>query len=494
MDATGALPFAPPDVAEAVLGAVDEALLNVSKHAGTEHVDLRIDSTADSFAIRIRDGGHSFRTRPEGSDGGPASITARCARVGVAASIDHNPGGGADVRIMWSAAPSDPVENLATAPALLQSLIPAAQWFSMWLIGLFAVNTLIVLGSEPITGSLLALVLLVVAIGAALTFGSRAVPIPWSAAALLTACAAAVAVLPASGSTGCSKIGIGWWGSLGGTMCVVFLVLLSGQVRWLVAGTLSYLAGIAFLSLQIVQVSSDCVAGSMPSIIATDAAWVAAMVLFRRFLVHYGDQAQRSQQLAAATEQRVVAMREHERIRVANLQTVLATIRPLLFGLSNGSVSPQDPTIRRQCAEDEAYLRSLIRIDPDLGALGDELVDAVQAARSRGVALCVRSAEWVPDPAPQTLRAVASVLRRVVDVLGPGAEATVTLFAQPDLVTITILVPTSTPVIDPDTAYANGLSSGLRAAQIVDDDQVLIELEWDRPEGDVAMRVLAAHQ
>ncbi|MEI6624402.1 MAG: hypothetical protein WCP28_21120, partial [Actinomycetes bacterium] len=111
-----------------------------------------------------------------------------------------------------------------------------------------------------------------------------------------------------------------------------------------------------------------------------------------------------------------------------------------------------------------------------------------------GVALCVRSAEWVPDPAPQTLRAVASVLRRVVDVLGPGAEATVTLFAQPDLVTITILVPTSTPVIDPDTAYANGLSSGLRAAQIVDDDQVLIELEWDRPEGDVAMRVLAAHQ
>lgn len=477
---SGTCPELPENARSAICGAVGEALLNVSKHAGTNRAKLTINCSADAFEVNVRDYGDGFVSADAPVHPKPESISERCARAGVMVKIESPPGGGTQVVLSWHPRLSETVPQQQRTGILLDSLIPTAKWLTYWLVGLFVVNTVIVVGSEPVAGSLAAVIMLGLVIWAAIWASTKSVPIPWFVSGLLVLAAGLVAYLPASGTPGCARIGLGWWGSLGGTFCVVMLVLLSGQVVWIVAGCVTYLIGIAALIVQITPEGVACVVDSMPAILMTDVAFVLALVAFRRLLIRYGDQAERSQAETAEAMKRVVAMREHERVRMVNLERVLKAVRPLLSGLADGSIDPSDQTVRLRCANDETYLRSLIQIDPDQEALGFVLTDAVQTARSQGRSLSIRSAERVAEPRVDALRRIHEILSAVIDILSRDREAVVTLFTRSNGAAMTILVPVEMADAGVIPQFHSFSSDDLLVTELTEDDQLLIELSWKR--------------
>lgn len=475
--ASGKAPEVPAQVIPAVEGSIAEALINVSKHAGTKQAELTFRSSTDRFSVCIRDSGHGYQHEPNEPGIAPTSITERCQRAGVQASVQTRPGGGTDVQLTWRARAEQLHPAMGKRGILPEALIPVTRWLSAWFLGLFVVNTLIVVGQEPVIGSMTGLLTLGTVIAAAINCAGRGVPIPWFASAALALAAGPVAYLSAAGTTGCAHIGTGWWGSLGGSLCIVVTVLLSGQVLWITATCISYLAGVGVIVGQIDPTSADCVIGSLPAILMTDVTLVTAVILFRRLLRRYGDHAEQLRASTAQTLSRVVRMRERERVRKLNLEAVLTSVRPLLNGIADGSIDPTDPAVWLQCRNDESYLRSLIRVDPDLAELGDVLVEAVQAARSQGKSLTIRSAEPVPDPSAAGLEQIREILRDGVAALTPASEATVTLFSRPGGAAMTIHLPTAATILRVPNARRSDAAL-FRAVEVRDEGDVMIELEW----------------
>jgi len=91
-----------PETAEALLGAMHEALTNVAKHAGTTQavVSLSCDEVGVRISIRDRGKGFDQSTETEGF-GTKNSIVARLSDVGGSASIDSSPGRGTKVTL-WA--------------------------------------------------------------------------------------------------------------------------------------------------------------------------------------------------------------------------------------------------------------------------------------------------------------------------------------------------------------------------------------------------------
>ncbi len=89
-----------PETAEALLGAVREALTNVAKHAGAPQAVVSLSCDHAGVRISIRDRGKGFDQSavPEGF-GTRNSIVARLADVGGGASIDSSPGRGTKVTL-----------------------------------------------------------------------------------------------------------------------------------------------------------------------------------------------------------------------------------------------------------------------------------------------------------------------------------------------------------------------------------------------------------
>ncbi len=484
-------PFvAPPTVVAALHGAVGEALLNVAKHSGTRAVELLQTSTRDSFTVQVVDGGRGFLGNFVERGITSTSIIERSARAGIEVAIESPRSGGTDVTLSWQAqrGPSES-RPAVSGGVLLAALLPVTRWTVAWLLGLCLVNTLLVVGQRPVVSSFVALLVLAgVALGALRAAGRR-VPVAWPIGASFVIAAGVVPYLPAIDSDGCERFGLDWWGDMGGALAVVMLVLLMGRPVWVTVGFVSYGAGLVAVVASTGSPPPACAVDALPGIILIDTAWIVAMIYFRRLLARYGSEAEQSQAEAAEAQAQVVMMRERERVRLADLDSVMAEIRPLLAGLADGSSSVDDEQVRRACGREETYLRSLIRIDADLGAVADVLVDAVRRAHRRDVSLVVRAAPYVPDPDGHGLAVISAVLADVVSTLTVGQEATVTVFRGDSHATMTILAPkTDSPVPAggrlgaADLSEEVGLSAtgagGISVCTTVDDDQRLVELTW----------------
>jgi signal transduction histidine kinase len=90
----------PSVAAEAVAGAVNEALTNVRKHAGADQAIVQITSTADAVSVTVVDHGRGFDpNQPWDGVGLRESIFARMHEAGGEASVDSAPDGGTCVEV-----------------------------------------------------------------------------------------------------------------------------------------------------------------------------------------------------------------------------------------------------------------------------------------------------------------------------------------------------------------------------------------------------------
>lgn len=104
LDGPARLPL-PFDVATAIAGAVQEALNNVHRHAGTDRATIRLRGDDQALWVEIADRGKGFDVRgaPSTRRGLRESVHGRMSRVGGTAVITSAEGSGTAVRLAWRA-------------------------------------------------------------------------------------------------------------------------------------------------------------------------------------------------------------------------------------------------------------------------------------------------------------------------------------------------------------------------------------------------------
>jgi signal transduction histidine kinase len=95
----------PAEVAEAVAGAVEEALANVERHAGATQVWVRAEGMADGVRVEVEDDGCGFDVGavPSHRYGVRHAVVAAMRRVGGCAVVESRPGAGTRVELRWPA-------------------------------------------------------------------------------------------------------------------------------------------------------------------------------------------------------------------------------------------------------------------------------------------------------------------------------------------------------------------------------------------------------
>ncbi len=117
-----------------------------------------------------------------------------------------------------------------------------------------------------------------------------------------------------------------------------------------------------------------------------------------------------------------------ERRRRQRFQLLATHTADLLNAISDGTLDPQDPSVRERCLLEERVARSLVRVDRESGLIESTLHDVVVAGRDRGVYIdadVVGLAE-TPDRVEGLDDLRVEVLNLVATDLPPGTQARVT--------------------------------------------------------------------
>ena len=102
----------PPGTEREILRIAQEAIHNVKKHAGAEHLFVQLEYGAAGIALEVRDDGRGFSPRPESAPGhyGLTGMRERAASIGGTLEVPSAPGTGTTVRLR-AAAPLEPRER-----------------------------------------------------------------------------------------------------------------------------------------------------------------------------------------------------------------------------------------------------------------------------------------------------------------------------------------------------------------------------------------------
>jgi signal transduction histidine kinase/ligand-binding sensor domain-containing protein len=101
-----------PEVQEALYRIAQEALNNISKHAGANAARVALTCSAEEVVLVIADDGRGFEIS-DGSAASPGmgmgSMRERASRIGAVLRIDSRPGQGTTITVVWSARPAQAV-------------------------------------------------------------------------------------------------------------------------------------------------------------------------------------------------------------------------------------------------------------------------------------------------------------------------------------------------------------------------------------------------
>lgn len=468
------LPLLPQNVAAALQGALNEALVNVAKHSGSDSATLHLRWDGRDGLCEIADHGRGFRGRHL-NGGGRESILSRCREAGIAVTTFDREG--AMISLSWSRAERTNLGGQAAAPAeevpaetfpghLAQSshLTLAAIRIGV-VMSCFGIYSIFATPPGPGRAGSAVAVLLTLALVAwvwLVHIGRAPSSLP------LTVIAVAVAAttgLPGIGMTGCSRISWYWWGPLAGLIVMIVVVLVDGRARAVATAVISYIACFAVILTRTTGLTPDCSSEAL-SILLLDLGIVAAIVALRRALSHQSVAAehirQRTNELSCAT----AALAACDEVRNRDLARAMAVCEPLLSGIADGSIDPRDPGVRLQAGDAEATLRSIISLPPELGELGSALAACVFAAAARGARIRVNAQQaWTPSG--PDLRRVVEVVQTWSAGLAEGAEASITLLPVHDEVLLLLSGPES-----------DGLTLLQGWSRDTSDGESLLETSW----------------
>jgi signal transduction histidine kinase len=405
----------PGPVAEALCGAVAEALRNVGRHAGVDHADVLVTASPDGgLRVDVVDRGRGL---PPGSAAGFGlrhSVTTRLREVGGSASVDASDAGGTRVTLRWSPEEAGrvPAPRATTGEAELTRVSPrprtlAAEFSGPLYAGALFLAIRYSFESQPVWTD-------VAVYAGVLGYGVCCiVAIPWLRA-LRWVHAAGFVVLPALLAAGLYLAGPG---------------SLQGFEAWVV-GLASFPVLILAMARPLAPVL--LLAGLESAVVATAAVLdpavrpldvLAPITQTPMFvgLLAYGVAAVRRVRKDAETEERSAAAalalsqsaESRQRVIETHYAWLHSDVRPFLDAVADGHLHPADGAVQRRAS----VLALAIRDELALPAqISPEVRQLIAAARDRGTRVRVRATdEWAPVP-PE--------LAQVLTVLAAGGRHT----------------------------------------------------------------------
>ncbi|RZQ60409.1 ATP-binding protein [Amycolatopsis suaedae] len=435
--------------AEAVRGAVAEALTNVARHAGSGTAALSVRSEpGGGVVVEVRDDGRGFDPDavPPLRRGLRDSIRARLATVGGHATVRSEPGRGTTVTLelpgadQAAVAAAEPVDD--PAPRLVTAWRRAAFGLAAFATAAFYLPTLIGHADEyvSLTWQLVAFGLIAAVVVAAGVTGlsgrGRRLPV-LSLGLLLVASVLSTAAVPA----GLLVTQTHWVYPLAGLAAV--LVLMDRPVRELAAflavhlgvtATQVVLAGQGDRPTLVALASMTVIAGSVQLAVGAAAAALRGVA---------GRAARATAERERLRTRSVVAaqLRADRRARYAELDR---TVVPLLRGLADGTLDPAAPRVRRDCATQAARLRRLLAERDDVAdPLVHELRACAEVAERAGVAVTFAvSGQSLPLSTAQRRALTDPVIALLAEAVG---SARITVTAHGDAVTVSVLADAPAP-------------------------------------------------
>lgn len=400
----------PLPVLRALWGAVQEALLNVAKHAGTARAAVTVRANSTGMSAVVSDFGCGFDPAevPAERFGLRRSLPGHLATVGGTALVRSAPGIGTSVQLEWTPAGSARRPDPKSVGVHLPSRWLLSAWFTLH-----------------------------VALAAVLTGSALVWPV-LPAIALLAAAVAVMALDKADGrawlTVALALAGLGWWAAVtpagdaqAGRFWVVsavaplcLFIVVSGHL-W-PAVTLS-MGGFGLLVTRYAAAGPD--AGRSAAVAGSELALLLGLGLALSWVVARADAHVRQSQsarLAQAADREAAAAQEMERGRRMELLTQDAV--PLLRRLVDGKVVTGADRARLRLVE--AALRDHLLAEPLLTA---QIEGAVATARSRGARVVLSgSLETRPAAGPggppeaPELAAFRTALVEVLAVAGDGSS------------------------------------------------------------------------
>jgi hypothetical protein len=426
----------PGDVVAAFADAVREALTNVLRHSGERTATCRVSQLIGGVQVEVIDNGVGFRGEAPSRRGIAHSIVETLQAVGGSARVESHPGGGTVVRLVWH------------ADGPIQRPEPSKDEVAVWQADL-AGSTTTGLHRQLRLATLIVTAAVLLLLAPAALFSNlteyRSVVVQLIAFGLLSSVFvagtvlfrrhlswgrwrwAAIAVVVAAGLLSASGVeptahalASNWYV---GTAPWLVLVVLGSRLKEVVAVlALHHLLAIARMLLFPID-------GIVPGYLAgmiTSAGYPVALAVATSLLASLARQA--AQQRRDAEEVRIadqLAAQTHES-RQRRYADLSATAGPLLAGLADGTLDPQDNAVRRRCAIEAARMR---RIFAESDEVPDPLLHELRAcadlADRRGVVVTLATAGTWAAPPLEVRRELTEVPLMVLATAASQARITV---------------------------------------------------------------------
>lgn len=386
----------PDDVGRAFMTAMVEALLNVQRHARARRVVIRIDGDGErALRVEITDDGVGFdpQRRSDGF-GLSESIRAPLADVGGSARITSAPDLGTTVQLEWSRL-DEAGEPVFDTTAFVRPVLLAFGAFTV-------ASAILTLSGFTLPWIGVAALLVAVVAGLVLAVSSRSGILP--ASVVIGVCLSAPLILRLQ------VLGLGTgsqdsWADWSSEAIVGLLLVIAAAGPWW-----GWIAALATWVL-----TQGDVVGEL---LRPGTAVIIAGGLFARSVRANAEAS------ARATGQRAVelasALSDAESIRrTAERYAALAEsdAQELLRGIADGALDPRDDAVRHTCADEERFIRSVMRLDPAANALHGLASRLAIAAHRRRLPLEIDLA----DAPPPDDSAIAALESRIMPVLAGAA-------------------------------------------------------------------------
>ncbi|MEI6620498.1 MAG: hypothetical protein WCP28_01150 [Actinomycetes bacterium] len=430
-DDGGPGPVVPQRVLRGMRDCINEALLNISKHAPGATATVRVTRVGSALITTVSDSGPGIPTGPTV----PTTLLQRATHSGIRATATGARGPGAAVELSWSPelTAAAAAERAASGPASIsRSLTSMAVRIAAWVGGSYLVTTALAAASNAEPAELAPMVLGGLLIAAAAIVSRRQLPLPGLMMVVLMISVPAILSLSMANDDLCGVSGTTFPPSSWAALVALVTILLSGAPWQGLTAAAVYV--VSNTTLVFIAIATTSCGPAYTANFITDCAGLLAIGLFRRRIDRYFSEAAITARLTATAQTEIAALQQLSAASSRRSDIMLTDSRELLERLADGTADPLDPAVREAAGTQESYLRSILRIDPDLGPLAEELVAVVGRAAKEQVRadITVLSTRW-PDEQPPDLSTVASVgraLSLLAESCPPGGQLRITVDAS----------------------------------------------------------------
>lgn len=416
-----------PRVRKAIVGCVREALNNAAKHSGAESVEVSVSVTEAELQVRVADDGIGFAGDPPAGRGIATSITRRAHDHGLVARVRSTPGSGTEVTLRVPLGSIDGGASRALpTDAMLVEAAGAMHRRSgaFWGVGVTVVSIVLTAAGGSNAGNALFPMIAIMLI-AVLLARIPALQRPRSPLVFVLLVATLAVFVLSARATSFGLVGAPHWQALAATGPFVLLLSTTGNRWWRSAGFVLWAATVIVMAAAVTPMSGSA---AQIIVIAGLVGWgfSGAWALFQGFLRSLYD-------ISSASRRAEFASALHDEMEVAAQSTYrhwvdagLDRAVTLLQRIRDGEMPTDALSTRACCADEERYLRQLMRISPELVHLGTVCMSLLRLSREREIRFDLRlgDADAVDD--------------EVANVIGEVVQANLLTTAPADALSVTV--------------------------------------------------------